>query len=194
MSGATPLSALGGSVAEASVAATHNCGHLIVDPRGNAYEFFLPNKPYNPEADLLTVDAVTTSSKVVFTVKMASVNPKPTTGTDVGIYFTADHQGGSSNWLVDVSHEIDATTYVLQNQDTLQVINLTGSVDPKAGTYVVEVPRADIDAKFRGAMLKELGVIASQDIGLSLAYGGFIEQSTGPEYHYRVGYGYGCRK
>lgn len=174
--------------------ATHNCGHLAADPRGNAYEFFLPTKPYNPEADLLSVDAVTTSSDVLFTVAMASVNPKPTTGTTVAIYFTVGHQGGVSNYLVSISHQIDATTYVIQNEDTYQVVQVTGSVNAKAGTYTVVAPRKDIDATFRGALLKDLGVWASQDIGTSVADGGFIEQSTGPEFQYRVGYGYGCRR
>jgi len=176
----------------AAAPATRNCGHLIVDPRGNSYEFFLPTKPYNPETDLLSVDAVTTASDVVFTVTMASVNASPTTGTSVAVYFTVSHQGGLAHYLVSVNHEVDATTYLIQNQDTDQVTHVTGRVDPKAGTYAVTVPRTDIDATYRGALLKELGVWTSQDVGTSLAGGGFIEQSTGPEYHYRVGYGYGC--
>lgn len=175
-------------------ATTHNCGHLIVDPRGNSYEFFLPTKPYNPEADLLTVDAVTSPSYVTFTVRMASVNPHPTTGTSVSIYFSVDHQGGTSDYLVSVNHQIDGTNYLVQNQDTNQVTAIGGATNPTTGTYVMTVPRADIGAKFRGAMLTGLGVITGQDVGINAANLGFIEQSTGPGYHYRVGYGYGCRK
>jgi hypothetical protein len=122
------------------------------------------------------------------------VNPKPTTGTEVSIYFTVDHQSGSANWLVDVNHEVDGTSYMLQNDDTHAVTAITGSTNPATGTYVISVPRADIDVKFRGAMLTQLGVITSQDVGLVEAYTGFIEQSTGPEHKYRVGYGYGCRR
>lgn len=179
-------------VPTAGAAPTHNCGHLLVDPRGNAYAYFLPTKPYNPEADLLSVDAVTTSANVVFTVAMASVNAQPTTGTSLAIYFSITHQGSVANYLVNIAHEVDGTAYLVQNQDTDEVVHITGSVNPPAGTYVVTVPRNDIDATFRGALLKDLGVWASQDVGTSLAEGGFIEQSTGPEYHYRVGYGYGC--
>jgi hypothetical protein len=174
--------------------ATHNCGHLIVDPRGDAYQWFLPTKPYSPEADLLWVDAVTTASKLTFTVRVASMNPKPTTGAEVSIYFSVDHQGGTTNWLVSVSHEVDGDSYVLQNDDTQQVTAITGNTNARAGTYVIEVPRADIDAKFRGAMLNALGVITSQNVGGVVANAGFIEQSTGPEYKYRVGYPYGCRR
>jgi hypothetical protein len=173
---------------------THNCGHLVVDPRGDAQEWFLPTKPYNPEADLLSADAVTTSSSVEFTVAMASVNPQPTTGTVVSIYFTVNHQGGASDYMVSVNHQIDATSYGWQNDDTQQVKPITGSVDAKAGTYRISVPRADIGATYRGALLKDLGVIASQTVGVNLADGGFIEQSTGPEFQYRVGYGYGCKR
>jgi len=198
LTGVVLVSALGSSVATEAAAApstvTHNCGHLIVDPRGNAYDFYLPTKPYNPEADLLSVDAVTTATTVVFTVRMASVNAHPTTGSSVGIYFALDHQGGTSNYLVNVSHQADADSYVVENQDTEQVTDVTGTTDPTKGTYVVSVPRADIGAKYRGAVLNGLGVIASRNFGVSLANAGFIEQSTGPEYHYRVGYGYGCRK
>jgi len=194
------LGAASGGVAATRAAAapaaaeTHNCGHLIVDPRGNAYEFFLPTKPYNPEADLLSVDAVTTKSAVNFTVRMASVNAHPTMGAGVAIYFIVAGQDATADYLVDVSHDIDATTYTLQNQDTNAVTPITGSTDPASGTYVISVPRKDIDATYRGALLKDLGVFTSQVVGVSAAYGGFIEQSTGPEYRYFVGYSYGCRK
>jgi len=192
------VSALGTSVATEAVATpssvTHNCGHLIVDPRGDAYDFYLPTKPYNPEADLLSVDAVTTATTVEFTARMASVNAHPTTGSSVGIYFAIDHQGGTSNYIVSASHQADADTYVVENQDTDQVTSVTGTTNPKTGAYVISVPRADIGANYRGAVLKDLGVITSRNFGVSLANAGFIEQSTGPEYHYRVGYGYGCRK
>ncbi|MBV9099014.1 MAG: hypothetical protein JO079_13250 [Frankiaceae bacterium] len=184
----------GGFAHAAPAPTTRNCGHLIVDPRGNAYEFFLPTKPYNPEADLLSVDAVTTKSTVVFTVRMASVNAHPTIGAGVVIYFTVARQGGTSDYLVSVNHDVDGTAYGLENQDTNAVTPLTGSTDPATGTYSVSVPRAGIEATYRGALLKDLGVFTSQDLGVSAANGGFIEQSTGPEYRYRVGYGYGCRK
>src|SRR5438309_5209932 len=74
--------------AEAAHGTTKNCGHLIVDRRGDAVEWFLPTQPYNSEADLLYLDATTTRGTVDFTVTMASVNPRPTTATDVIIYFT----------------------------------------------------------------------------------------------------------
>jgi hypothetical protein len=194
MAGAVAALALssGATTGASASSATHNCGHLIVDRNGDAQEWFLPNRPYNPEADLLTVDAVTTASKVDFTVKMASVNPQPTTGTFVTIYFTVGHQGGTSNYEVSVNHQIDTTSYGWQNDDTQQVKPITGSTDPKTGTYVISVPRSDIDATYRGAVLKDLGVIVSQTAGINFANGGFIEQSTGPGFHYRVGYGYGC--
>jgi hypothetical protein len=180
------------SGAEAS-STTRNCGHLIVNPRGDAQEWFLPTRPYNAEADLLTADAVTTSSTVDFTVKMASVNPTPTTGTFVTIYFTVERQGAKTDYEVSVNHQIDATSYELQNDDTQQVTPITGRTDPKAGTYLISLPRADVGADFRGAVLDKLGVIVSQMAGINFADGGFIEQSTGPLYHYRVGYSYGCK-
>jgi hypothetical protein len=176
-----------------SATTTRNCGHLIVDPRGDSYSWFLPTRPYNSEADLLSVDAVTTPSAVNFTVRMASVNAHPTTGTLVSIYFTVGHQGGSGDYLVTVNHQIDATSYDLQNDDTQQVTVIGGATNAAAGVYVLSVPRADIGANFRGAMLTGLGAITSQTVGINFANGGFIEQSTGPGYHYRVGYGYGCR-
>jgi hypothetical protein len=174
--------------------ATRNCGHLVVDHRGDAQEWFLPTKPYNAEADLLSVDAVTTASTVNFTLTMASVDAKPTTGTLVSIYFTVDHQGGKSDYEVSVNHQLDSTSYGWQNDDTQEVHPITGSTDPKAGTYVISVPRSDIAATYRGAMLKDLGVIVSQTAGANVANGGFIEQSTGPRFQYRVGYGYGCAR
>jgi hypothetical protein len=44
-----------------------------------------------------------------------------------------------------------------------------------------------------GDVLHGLGVIVSQSLGTSKANDGFIEQSTGPEYHYRVGNLNDCR-
>ena len=182
-------------MAEASSSTTtHNCGHLVVDPRGNSYEFFLPTKPYNPETDILTIDAITTPADVDFTIRMASVNPQPTTGTLVTIYFTVNHQGGSSDYSVTVNHQVDGTNYQWQNSDTDQVAGLTGSTNPSTGTYTISVPRKLIDATYRGAVLKDLGAIASQTVGINFANAGFLEQSTGPNYQYKVGYGYGCRK
>lgn len=182
------------TVAHASSSTTHNCGHLIVSPRGDSDEFFLPTRPYNPETDILTIDAVTTSADVNFTVRMASVNPHPTTGTVLTIGFTVNHQGGTSSYFVTVDHQIDATSYQWQNNDTNQVADITGTTDPATGTYMISVPRKTIGATFRGAVLKQLGAMASQTVGINFANGGFIEQSTGPDYQYRVGYGYGCRK
>jgi hypothetical protein len=178
--------------AQAAHGTPKNCGHMIVDPRGNAVQWFLPTQPYNAEADLLYLDATTTRSTVDFTVTMASINPRPTTATDVIIYFTTSKQGHPGDWSADLTHAIDGTEYSLQNNTTNQVVKVTGSTDPKAGKYVIHVPRADIDATYRGAMLANLGVIVGQDVGVTAANAGFIEQSTGPDHHYRLDYPYGC--
>lgn len=190
--------AVGGVTAVPGAAAparsARSCAHLITDARGNAQMWFLPTKPYNPEADLLYLDARATAKTIAFTVTMAQVNPAPATGTSVNIYFTTDNQGHAGDWNVGIDHYIDGTTYGLQNNNTQGVSTLTGSVDPAAGTYTVVVPRVAIDSMFRGAMLKGLGVIVSQNVGLDAANGGFIEQSTGPGHHYRVGFPYGCAR
>jgi len=171
---------------------THNCGHLITDPRGDAQMWYLPTKPYNPEADLLFLDAVTTRSTVDFTATLAKVDEPPVTGTAVTTYFVAHHQGQTVDYSVTVDHEPDGDTYSMQNDDTLQTTDLTGAIDARAGKLVIRVPRKDIGAQYRGAPLTGLGVIVSQNVGVSLANGGFIEQSTGPGHHYLVGYPYGC--
>jgi len=155
--------------------------------------WFLPTRPDNAEADLLYLDARTTPTTIDFIATMATVNPTPTTGTSLIIYFSTDDQGKAGDWDVSVSHEIDGTSFGLQNNNTQAVQSLTGSVNTKAGTYTVRVPRKAIDSTFRGAVLRGLGVIVSQDFGATLAQTGFIEQSTGPAHHYRVGYPYGCR-
>lgn len=189
--------ALGGAIAiaipsSAAPAKSRACAHLITDARGNAQEWFLPTKPYNPEADLLFFDARTTPTSVVFIATMAKVNPAPTTDTTVIAYFTTSNQGRKGDWEVSVNHAIDGTSFALQNDNTQGVTPLTGSVDTAAGTYTIVVPRAAIDSTFRGAMLNGLGIIVSQNAGPNIANGGFIEQSTGPDHHYRVGYPYGC--
>jgi hypothetical protein len=176
----------------AATSASRACAHLISDARGNAQMWFLPTKPYNPEADLLYFDARTTPTTIVLTATMAKVNPAPTTGTTVLVYFTTDNQGRKGDWDVSIDHQIDGTTASLQNNNTQAVSPLTGSADAATGTYTIIVPRAAIDSTFRGAMLKGLGVIVSQNVGADLANGGFIEQSTGPDHHYRVGFPYGC--
>jgi hypothetical protein len=178
--------------AVAAPGSSPSCAHLISDPHGDAQMWFVPTKPYNPEADLLYLDARTTASTIDLTATMASVNPTPTTGTTVIIYFTTDDQGRSGDWDVSITHAVDGTSFGLQNNNTQAVKALTGSVNPKAGTYTVRVPRKAIDSAFRGAVLRSLGVIVSQDVGVTLAQTGFIEQSTGPDHHYRVGYPYAC--
>jgi hypothetical protein len=187
------LSSLAAPVS-ATATAPRNCGHLIADPRGNAYMWFLPTRPYNADADLLALDAKSTRAMLEFTVSMAAVSPTPATGTVVTIYFNHDYQGGSASYEVNVFHQIDGTTYSLQNDNTSQVTPMTGAVNTTAGTYVIQVPREAIKARYRGAPLTELGVIVSQTAGVDIANGGFIEQSTGPNHHYRLDYGYGCRR
>src|SRR4051812_50229614 len=103
--------------ASAARATTSSCRHLITDRRGDAYSWFLPTRPYNPDADLLYVDAVTTPTTIDFTVTMARVDPKPTTGTNVTVYFTINTQGATFDYSVTAAHEIDGTTFSLQNED-----------------------------------------------------------------------------
>jgi hypothetical protein len=168
------------------------CRHLITDPRGNAQMWFLPTKPANPQADLLYVDAAYTRSGVDFSFTMASVQARPSTGTDITVYFTSGQQGPKSHFNVNISHEIDGDSFGVENTDTEQVTDTTGAVDPRAGTISVRVPLRDIHARY-GDVLTTLGVIVGQDLGTSEANGGFIEQSTGPRYHYRIGNTNGCR-
>jgi hypothetical protein len=178
----------------ATPASSRACAHLITDPRGNARMWFLPTKPYNPDADLLYLDARTSKSTIELIVTMARVDTKPTTGTSVITYFTTDHQGSHGDWGVTVNHQIDGTTFELQNNNTQVVMRLSGSLNPATGTYTVQVPRAAIGATFRGALLQGLGVVVSQTVGADAANTGFIEQSTGPDHHYRVAYPYDCSR
>jgi hypothetical protein len=179
--------------AHAAHSASNGCRHLITDRRGDAHEWFLPTGPYNAEADLLYLDARTSARSVDFTVGMASVNPMPTTGTSVTVYFTTDNQGRNGDWYVDLDHNIDGTDYSVQNNITNQVTPISGAINPAAGTYDIRVPRKDIDATFRGALLGNLGVIVAQTVGVTKAQTGFIEQSTGAGHHYVVGHPYPCR-
>jgi hypothetical protein len=179
-------------LAPSSQAAGRNCHHLITDPRGNAQEWFLPTKPYNPDADLLYLDAAASARVVDFTLTMASVSAAPTTGTDITVYFHTADQGSPGDWYVDINHAIDGTTYSVQNNLTNQVTLLTGSVDPRAHTYVVHLPLQDIGA-YPGRVLTGLGVVVGQTVGTSQNNAGFIEQSTGPGYRYRIGQFFGCR-
>jgi hypothetical protein len=179
-------------VTTAARAATSDCRHLITDPRGDAYSWFLPTQPYNPDADLLYVDARTTRTTIDLIVTMAKVEEKPTTGTGVGIYFSITNQGATVDYMANVNHAIDGTSYSMQNDDTNAAWHITGGVDPATGTYVLHVPRARIGATYKGAWLKHLGVITSQDVGIAFGGGGFIEQSTGPLYRYHVGHASGC--
>ncbi len=169
-----------------------DCGHVITDARGDAQMWFLPTKPYNPEADLLLLDARLNHKSIDFTVTMASVKARPATGTSISIYFTVGQQGPAVHYDAGIDHYIDGNSYGVENQDTNHVVNATGSVDPATRTMRVRVPLRDIGARF-GDVLRGLGVIDSQSLGASLANRGFIEQSTGPEYHYRVGDTNNCR-
>lgn len=180
-------------VAATASATTGSCAHLLSDPRGNAKEWFVPGSPYNADADLLSVDAATTAKTIDFTVTLAKVEPAPTTGTDVSIYFTSDHQGTLADFSVNISHAIDGDSFGLENSDTLAVWPIAGSTNTKAGTFTLHVPRSLILATYRGAVLSQLGVIASQQLGVTEANGGFIEQSTGPGYHYVAGNINNCR-
>lgn len=184
------MSALAGSAQAARSAPS--CRHLITDPRGDAEMWFLPTKPYNADADLLHVDATFKRANIDFTFTMAAVNARPTTGTTITIYFIVGQQGPAAHYDASINHYVDGDSYGIENQDTNQVVDTTGSVDAAKATMHVSVPLRDIDARF-GDVLHGLGVIVTQSVGASLANGGFIEQSTGPEYHYRVGYVNGCR-
>ena len=182
------------TAAMASTAPAHGCAHLIVDKRGDAREWFLPGSPYNPDADLLSVDARTASGRLTFTARLAKVEAKPTTGTTVIIYFTTDHQGAQRDFQVAVDHEVDGDSFILQDNDTMAVVPVTGSIDTAAGTFTVHVPLSAIDSNYRGAVLDQLGLIVSQQVGTTLANGGFIEQSTGPDHDYITGNINNCRR
>jgi hypothetical protein len=171
-----------------------NCGHLIVDRRGDANAWFLPTRPYNAEAALLYLDATSSAHTVDFTITMASVSATPTTGTTVTVYFHTSNQGRAGDWYVNVDHNLDGTVFGLQNNITNQVTPLTGAVNPTSHTFVVHVPRTAITATYRGAVLSSLGVIVSQTVGTTGAHAGFIEQSTGDRHQYRTDYGYGCQR
>jgi hypothetical protein len=185
---------LAGAVAGPVEAAqtTAGCAHLITDPRGNAQMWFLPTKPYNPQSDLLYVDATYDRSQVDLTFGLASVQARPTTGTSIIVYFVVGQQGPQSRYDVNASHETDGNSFGVQNDQTQQAVATTGTVDPSAGTVVIHVPLRDIGARY-GDVLHGLGVIVSQDVGTSVANSGFIEQSTGPAHHYRIGYVNNCR-
>lgn len=160
------------------------CAHLIADPRGDAKEWFLPGSPYNPDADLLYLDARATASTIKLTATLARVEAKPVAGTEVVVYFTVSHQGRIGDYEVDVSHNIDGDSFSLQDDDTLAVTPIAGSTNTSAGTFTFYVPRKTIQSAYRGAVLDQLGVIVAQTFGVSLANGGFIEQSTGPGHKY----------
>ena len=150
--------------------------------------WFVPTHPYNADADLLSLDARTRNASVDFTVTMAAVRAQPAIGTAVIIYFGTQHQGARADYDVSISHSIDGTAFGLENADTNQVTAITGAVNVNAHDYVVHVPRRKVAADFRGAVLSHLGVVVSQTVGVSQDNSGFIEQSTGGRYHYRVGY------
>lgn len=155
--------------------------------------WFLPTRPYNPQADLLYVDAKPSSGSLDFTLTMASVESAPTTGTDITLYFTVGQQGPTKHFYVNIDHAIDGTSFAVEDADTSQSVPVPGSDNPVAGTFVAHVPRKLIDASL-GTLLHGLGVIVSQNVGVSLANSGFIEQSTGADHEYRVGFPYECRR
>lgn len=154
--------------------------------------WFLPTKPYNPQTDLLSVDADFSRAKVDLTFTFASVQATPTTGTSIIVYFVVGQQGPQARYDVNASHEVDGDSFGVQNDQTQQAVATTGAVNPSAGTIVIHVPLRDIGARY-GDVLHDLGVIVSQDVGSSAANGGFIEQSTGAGHRYRVGYVNSCR-
>jgi hypothetical protein len=182
------------ATASSAPGSASGCAHLLVDPRGNAREWFLPGSPYNADADLLYVDARTTGSLLILTVGLAKVEAKPATGTLISVYFTTHHQGATGDYSADIDHQVDGDSYSVQNSDTLSVAPASGSNNVTAGTFTIQVPLKTIDSNYRGAVLSDLGVVVSQDVGVTEANGGFIEQSTGPEYRYVTGNANNCSR
>lgn len=154
--------------------------------------WFLPTKPYNAQADLLFLDATSTRRNVDLRVTLASVQPRPTTGTSITIYFTVGQQGPAAHYDASIEHDIDGDSFAVEDRDTNQVADVTGSVDPASDSMLVRVPLHAIGAKY-GDVLYGLGVIVAQTFGASQASSGLIEQSTGDGHHYRVGYVNSCR-
>jgi hypothetical protein len=177
--------------ASSTPTATHNCGHLEKDPRGDARLAIVPTNPYDPEADVLYVDAVPTAKAVDFTVTMASVAAHPVTATDLTIAFSVGQRAGG--YGVDITHAADGDSFVLQSDASTLTTPLTGTSDPTHGTYLVQVPLAVILAK-RGTPLYGLDTLSSEDVGPSAANVGFTADSTDDSYQYRIGYSYGCRR
>ena len=175
------------ATASSSPGTSPGCAHLLVHPRGDAREWFLPGSPYNADADLLYVDARTTGGLLTLTVGLAKVEAKPATGTLISVYFTTHHQGTTGDYSADIAHQVDGDSFSVENSDTLSVASASGSANLTAGTFTIQVPLKTIDSNYRGAVLSDLGVIVAQNVGVTEANGGFIEQSTGPEYRYIVG-------
>lgn len=182
------------AAASSAPASTPGCAHLLVDARGNAREWFLPGSPYNADADLLYVDARTTGSTLVLTTGLAHIDTKPTTGTLITVYFTTNHQGATHDYSADIDHEIDGDSFSVQNSDTMTVTPASGTTNVAAGTFTIRVPLKVIDSSYRGAVLEQLGVVVGQVVGVTLANGGFIEQSTGPDHRYLTGDINNCRR
>ena len=180
------------SVSESTPPVTHNCGHLLTDPRGDAGLAIVPTHPDDPEADILFVDAVTTPKNIDFTVTMASVNAHPVTTTDVAILFLVGQR--AAGYEISMSHSLDGDSFVLTSDASTLATPLTGSSDPAAGTYLVHVPRAAVAAASRGTVLYSLGARSGETVGTSAANLGLTADDTPDDYQYRVGFSYGCKK